>query len=109
MKVQNRRLVSATDAPLHAIPEGWRVSVADEGRKVNVINAEICVLTRLRGGLRGSHRALATSLVTPGRASTKTATLRCAMLTRNLFFVSWNSNLSMQNFWAGQQWAERGS
>lgn len=55
MQVENRRLVSATDAPLHAIPEGWRDFVVDEGGRVNVINAEICVLTRLRECLRAKE------------------------------------------------------
>lgn len=55
MQAENKRLVPAAEAPLHAIPEGWHDFVVDTRGRVNVINAEVCVLTRLRECLRAKE------------------------------------------------------
>jgi TnpA family transposase len=55
MQAENKRLVPTTEAPLHAIPEGWYDFVVDARGRVNVINAELCVLTRLRECLRAKE------------------------------------------------------
>ena len=55
MQAENKRLVPAAEAPLHAIPESWQEFVVDERCRVNVISAEICVLTRLRECLRAKE------------------------------------------------------
>ncbi|MEW6690381.1 MAG: Tn3 family transposase [Pseudomonadota bacterium] len=55
MQAQNRRFVPTAEAPLHAIPEGWHEFVIDPRGRVNVINAELCVLTRLRECLRAKE------------------------------------------------------
>ena len=55
MQAENRRFVPAAEAPLHAIPEGWHEFVVDARGRVNVINAELCILTRLRECLRAKE------------------------------------------------------
>ena len=52
MRRLNKRIAPAADAPLDAIPAGWRASVIDGHGKVNVISFELCILTRLRESIR---------------------------------------------------------
>jgi TnpA family transposase len=52
MQAEGRRSVPAGAVPLHAIPEAWQDLVVDARGRVNVISAELCILTRLRECLR---------------------------------------------------------